>query len=162
MLAEFIGRARYEDLPMIERTRVKMRVSNALGSIFAAYGNGATQLVLELGRRNAAAGPSSLWLSGEKASVEDCAFANSALVQIPLLDDMSIHIGDVVIPAAFAVGEAEGRSGADIFNAIALGYELVLRLDSGQPSGESLGHGSSDRGFRHSWFACYGAAAAAV
>ncbi len=73
----------------------------------------------------------------ERKSSEAAAFANGALSHITETDDVHraavLHPAVVVIPAALAVAERLGSRGIDLLAAVALGYEVVIRV------GESVG-----------------------
>jgi len=75
-----------------------------------------------------------------------------------LLDDTVTHTGTMLVPTALAVAEAEGSSGADVLSALALGYELAARIESGH----GLSGAVTRQEFRHSWPAVFGAVAAAA
>jgi 2-methylcitrate dehydratase PrpD len=156
-LAAFVTTVEYDRIPPGEQLRAKQRIADAV--LCAAVGRStvAARLVRGFGLRSGARGPSTFWLSGRTGSPEDCAFANGALVHGALHDDDLVHTACAVVPAGVAVAEAEGRSGADLVAAVALGYEVVLRLDAG-----GLAHRAMERGHRHSWPAVFGATAAAA
>jgi 2-methylcitrate dehydratase PrpD len=65
------------------------------------------------------------------------ALHNGAVSHIVEMDDVDrasvIHPGAVVIPAALAVAERTGASGREVLGAVALGYEVAIRV------GESVG-----------------------
>jgi 2-methylcitrate dehydratase PrpD len=67
-----------------------------------------------------------------RAPAEAAAFANGVASHSIEMDDVhnasSLHPGAVVIPAALAVAEERRRSGRDLLEAIAVGYEIVLRV----------------------------------
>ncbi len=66
------------------------------------------------------------------AAASEAAFANATTGHGLIREDMHVasacHIGVVVIPAALAVAEREGASGADLLAAIVAGYEITARL----------------------------------
>lgn len=81
-----------------------------------------------------------------RAAAPYAAFANSVAVHSPEYDDTWIgsnmlggnHISTCVLPAALAVGEARGASGAELLQAYILGYEVAGRLGM-VPSDEVVG-----------------------
>ena len=79
-------------------------------------------------------GPSSCWFSGERLTVPGAAFANSAIASMLDLDDghraASGHPGAGVIPAVIATAEAIGASAERVLTAIALGYEIGVRISA--------------------------------
>jgi 2-methylcitrate dehydratase PrpD len=156
-LGAFVSAVRYEDLPPEQQVRAKMRLLDALLCAFAGRESEPSRLARGFAQRRASQGPGTFWLTGVRGSLEDCVFANSILVHGALLDDGPVHTACVVVPTALAVGESEGRTGAEILAAIAVGYETTLRVDSG-----GLAHDAMKRGFRHSWPVVFGGAATAA
>jgi 2-methylcitrate dehydratase PrpD len=77
-------------------------------------------------------GPSSLFGRAEKVSVTDAALANGTAIHGFEIDDAhvssSLHPGAVTLPAALALGETRGVSGAELLTALAAGYEVGLRV----------------------------------
>jgi len=113
-----------------------------VGAAFASRNTPWSRLALSYASGFGATGPASYWLSDRKGRVQDCVFANSILVQSAYLDDGPHHLS-VVPTAAIAVAEAEGRSGADILAAIAVGYEIAFRIQ-----GEAMAADKARRGLR--------------
>lgn len=98
------------------------------------------------------------FLDGRKCSPRMAAFANGTLFHARVQDDAhpAGHVGVVVIPAALAVAEAAGSSGADLLGALVAGYETALRIGRDHTSDLSA------RGFRTTpAYGVFGAAAAA-
>ena len=77
-------------------------------------------------------GRSSLFARGEKASPPDAALANGTAIHGFELDDAhvasSLHPGAVAFPAGLAIAQAQGVSGEQLLAALAVGYEVGLRL----------------------------------
>ncbi|MVW78258.1 MmgE/PrpD family protein [Bordetella sp. 02P26C-1] len=82
-------------------------------------------------------GVADVWLSGGSLSVAGAAMANSAAASALDIDDghrgAAGHPGAGVIPAVMAVAQALGSSDEDIFDAIAVGYEVGLRTATARP-----------------------------
>lgn len=82
---------------------------------------------------------------GLRSSPPRVALANGTLVHALDFDDTHaaalVHATAVVLPAAFAVGQAVHASGSDVLAAAIAGYELVIRL------GAAVTHGFHARGF---------------
>lgn len=82
-------------------------------------------------------GPAGVWLSPDKLSIAGAAMANAAAASALDIDDghrgAAGHPGAGIIPAAFAVGQALGSSDAAIRDAIALGYDVALRVATARP-----------------------------
>ena len=79
-------------------------------------------------------GPAACWFSGERLTVPGAAFANSAIASMLDLDDghraASGHPGAGVIPAVLATAEATGAGAEQVLTAIALGYEIGVRISA--------------------------------
>jgi aconitate decarboxylase len=77
-------------------------------------------------------GAASLFASRERVSPADAALANGTAIHGFELDDAhvasSLHPGSVALPASLAIAEAEGASGEQFLTALAVGYEIGLRL----------------------------------
>src|SRR5215208_5122408 len=77
-------------------------------------------------------GPSSLLGRAEKVSPADATLANGTAIHGFEIDDAhvssSLHPGAVTLPAALALGEARGISGAELLTALVAGYEVGLRV----------------------------------
>jgi 2-methylcitrate dehydratase PrpD len=65
----------------------------------------------------------------------DAALVNATLINGSSLDDFleKSHPGAVVVPAAMAVAEEQGASGADFLASVVVGYEMVGRAYLGAP-----------------------------
>ena len=73
-----------------------------------------------------------VWFSGERLSAPGAAFANSAAASVLDLDDghraAAGHPGASIIPAVLATAAITGDSDERIITAIALGYEVAVRI----------------------------------
>lgn len=80
------------------------------------------------------AGPATAWFSAERLTVCGAAFANSAIASMLDLDDghraAAGHPGAAVIPAVFATAEAQKASAERVLTAIAIGYEVGVRVSA--------------------------------
>lgn len=137
---------RYEDLPPAVVDKAQALLLHALtGGILGANSRTAQDIVrttlIEEGRPDGA----TVFHTNQRASRIGAAFANSELIHASFLFDsyrMLIHPGPVLVPAALAQAELEGRSGKDLLVALVVGYETVCRLaDEFIPS-------TAARGFR--------------
>lgn len=106
----------------------------------------------------AATGGARRILDGKRMPAGEAALANAVLFHLRVQDDAHAcgHFGAVVLPAALAVAEEAGASGAALLAAVVAGYETALRI--GRDHGEAI----SRRGFRTTpVYGVFGAAAAA-
>jgi len=73
-----------------------------------------------------------VWVYGGKLPSPAATFVNSTMTHALDLDDVHLpsvtHITSVIVPTAFAVGEATGASGKDVLAAIVIGVEVATRL----------------------------------
>lgn len=77
-------------------------------------------------------GPSACWFSDVRLTVPGAAFVNAAFASMLDLDDghrgASGHPGAAVIPAVLATAEAQGGDAERVLTAIAIGYEIGVRI----------------------------------
>lgn len=100
-----------------------------------------------------------LLCDGERVAIEAAAMANAALMHTRAQDDTHFpaktHVGSAIGPAALAVAERDGCSGADLAVALIAGCEVAAAV------GERLAPEVTARGFRATpVFGTLGAAAA--
>lgn len=78
---------------------------------------------------------SSVWGTGKKTSLFQASLLNGILAHSLELDDVhtgsKTHIGAVVLPAAWSVGEALRVSGKKLLEAVIVGYETMARIGEG-------------------------------
>ena len=74
----------------------------------------------------------SVFTTDIRTTAVNAAFANAMFAHADETDDFEpvtkAHPGCAVVPAAFAVAEREGRSGAEFLKAVVLGYDLCCRF----------------------------------
>jgi len=131
-LAEYAWGLGFGDLPAEVVHEAKRRVIDSLGCALGAYAaepvKVARAVVHELGGVPAA----TILGSRDRSSPPLAAFVNGIMVRYLDYNDTYLsrepaHPSDN-IPAALAVAESEGRSGADLITAIVLAYEIQCRL----------------------------------
>jgi 2-methylcitrate dehydratase PrpD len=159
-LGEFVAQTKYAELPSHVVERAKTCLLHNLGVALA--GRRAEPLVHALVEKHyAVPHESTLFWNGSKVSAEGAALANGALMHARTQDDThfpsSTHTGATVIPAALAVGEAEGSTGEEFLAAMLLGYEVAGRI------GREYDTVTTPRGFRATGlYGVFGAAAASA
>lgn len=148
---------RYQDLPPPVVDKAKALLLHALtGGLLGANAHAAQDIVASTLVEEGRADGATVFHTDRRASRIGAAFANSEQIHASFLFDsyrMLTHPGPVIVPAALAQAELEGRSGQELIVALVVGYELVCRLaDEFIPS-------TAARGFRPSpLFATLGAA----
>lgn len=133
-LARFVCNLSLQDLPEEVITRGKTLVLDALGTAIAGRNLPFSALALKVVKGNK--GSATIFTHGVKAPAMDAVFVNAVLISSIAQDDMlfMFHPGAVVMPAAFATSEEEGRSGAEVITAIVAGYDVMGRLYWGAPN----------------------------
>jgi 2-methylcitrate dehydratase PrpD len=144
-LAEFVTRTSTADIGK----DVLVRASDALMDTMACalagtlepVGEIAVRWVAETGARPQA----TVWGQSLRTSPAEAAFANGICSHALDFDDslptLRGHPSATIAPAAIAVGEAVGASGAQVLAAYALGLEIAGKL------GQAFGHGHYLRGW---------------
>jgi len=117
--------------------QAKLLVLDSIGCALAAIDAGEMSKVVNLATELAGP-PEATIIGGGKVSVLNAILANGALVRVLDLNDIMFTPSDghlVVgghrsdnIPVALAIGERLGSTGADVLDAIIIGYELYGRL----------------------------------
>ena len=138
-LAGWVRGLRPAEVPDAVATRAKQHLLDGVGTAVAAsrYGAGrpATVVAAALG------GPAEATplTGGDLLSAPAAALATGVLVHALDFDDTHagglVHATAVTLPAAFAVGQQTGATGAEILLAAVAGYESVCRLGAGSPHG---------------------------
>lgn len=164
VLARFICRTTYEDLPDVIAQKAVRHILDSIGAGVAGAIAPETQLLLRtLRAAGEGAGKATLWGAGETASPLNAALVNGTASHAFELDDTGgcDHSGAVVLPAAVAAAEMVGRpiSGKEFITAVVLGYDAARRAL--EACGAYEAHNGA--GF-HSTGTCgpFGAAAAAA
>jgi 2-methylcitrate dehydratase PrpD len=152
----FAAELRYADLPEAVREKLRCSLLHDLTCALAAHSEGARLWELVRGRGPAEA---TLLSEGGRVDAEHAAFVNAALMHARAQDDTHFaaktHVGSAVVPAALALAEREGATGAELLAAIVVGCEVAAAV------GERLAAATTARGFRASpVFGTLGAAAA--
>ena len=137
-LGEFVSGLRFDDLPpaVVDKTKALLNhaVTVAMACHPAPRPTAARAAVISqerLGDTRVGRGQgASLWVTGTRVTRAGAAFANGVAVAVNNQCDsyhMLTHPGVLIIPAALATAEGEGRSGKELMTAIAAGYEVQCR-----------------------------------
>jgi 2-methylcitrate dehydratase PrpD len=144
-LAEFIVQTRSSDVPpaVLDAARDALIDTLGVGIVGATeeVGEIALRYVAGLGARREAC----IWGTHVSTSIAEAAFVNGILGHALDFDDVHAsvhgHPSTTMIPAALAVGEATGASGAALLAAYAVGLDVAGKL------GIALGSGHYQRGW---------------
>ena len=158
-LARFIADLTVEKLPADAIVVAKLCFLDWLGSAIAGGTTRSTRMFVQVAKGLGGKPQATLIPDGSKTSCHLAALVNAASSHVVEMDDLHkpsvLHPAAPVIPAALAVAERDGISGAELLAAIVAGYEVAIR------AGEALG--PSHYHFWHTTgtLGVFGAAAAA-
>lgn len=138
-LAVFARRLTPAGIPIAVRDNVCLRVLDTLGCALAAVPMEWAEGLLAPARQWGGLGASSVIGSPLRVAAPMAALANGALAHGLDFDDTHTpsitHASAVVLPAALALAEAGGLSGAETLVAAVAGYETITRLGMAAPGG---------------------------
>ena len=129
-LGRFVAESRWEDLPARVKHEAKRSLLNHVG---CALGVAQTEPVA-IAARTLAAFPGASTVMGrrEKLDILGASFVNAIAGNLLDYDDTHlrtvIHPAAPVAPAALAIAERDGRSGAKMLHAFVLGMEVACRI----------------------------------
>ena len=131
-LAEFASGAKLGSLSEAARTRARWIIADCIPVI--AAGMQQPEMKALVPKHLAKAGQGNCWVigAGRRAAALDAALLNGTAGTGLELDEGNLfaggHPGIQVVPAAVALAQEMGSSGADLLLAVALGYELSSRI----------------------------------
>ena len=131
-LAELALQTRAGDISPAAYDAAKRAVLDTIGVTLAGHDSAGIAAIVEQMRDWGGKPEATVWVYGGKLPATAATFVNSTIVHALDLDDLHVpsmvHITSVVVPTAFAVGEATGASGKEVLAAIVLGAEVAARL----------------------------------
>ncbi len=131
-LAEFAAGTQLNDISTAARERARWVIADSIPVIAAGMQQAEMQALVA--RQLAAAAPGTAWVigAGRRAGALDAALLNGTAGTWLELDEGNLfakgHPGIQVVPAAIALAQECGSSGAEVLRAVALGYELSARI----------------------------------
>ncbi|GHO49597.1 MmgE/PrpD family protein [Ktedonospora formicarum] len=136
-LAEFVVRARYEDLSEEARQQLKIRILDALGCAIGAL-DGPPIKALRTQIDDFGGRPLVTLIGGGRTAPDRAAFYNSALVRYLDYNDSYIAKNETCHPsdnlgAVLAASEYAHRDGKELLTALALAYQVQCRLSDVAP-----------------------------
>jgi 2-methylcitrate dehydratase PrpD len=137
-LAAFVADHPADGLPSATREAASLLVADLVAAAAAGLGSDLARAARMTAEQLYGAGPAGLWLTGTSLSIAGAAMANAAAASALDIDDghraAAGHAGAGVIPAVFALAEALDVPDERIFDALALGYDVGLRVASSRPT----------------------------
>ncbi|MBI2854067.1 MAG: MmgE/PrpD family protein [Chloroflexi bacterium] len=129
-LLNFVMATDFRDLPDQVVRESKRIVMDSIGVAVAALESDKGRCAVTLAKRLGGGPESAILGTRDRLSCANAAFANGELINALDFDAYSfpLHPPPSIIPAPLAIGETVGASGKDLILAVALGYEISLRL----------------------------------
>ncbi len=131
-LATFVTHTRFDDLPDEAIRMARRSMLDWLGSAIRGGSVEAARIARGVAERGMAGADASVLATGRRLSALGATFANGAASHVIELDDLhqgsTFHPAAPIIPAALAIAEREGSSGAELLRAIVLGYDVAIRI----------------------------------
>lgn len=130
--AQFVVNHQYNQLSEEAILLTKLSILDWLGSALAGGKEVPAKIVSETLSQFDASKQATDFTNLYKTSAYNAAHINGAASHILEVDDVHkgsiLHAGASVIPAAFAVAEWKGLSGKQLIEAVALGFEVAIRI----------------------------------
>jgi 2-methylcitrate dehydratase PrpD len=131
-LARYMVTARDAALPANVMVECKNRILDTFGAMVSGARMHPGEMALKYVRGLGGVEEASVIGSNFRTTAVNAALANAMCAHADETDDFEpvtkAHPGSAVVPAALAIAEKEGRSGAEFMRAVALGYDLDCRL----------------------------------
>jgi 2-methylcitrate dehydratase PrpD len=130
VLADFVSDLRPEEIPPAVLAHARLAILDTLGAGIAAARSPDAVRLIEGAASASGRGPCRVWGSLVRLAPAPAALVNGSRAHLLELDDFGGcgHSGAVVVPAALAVAQAEGASGASIIAGVVGGYEVAARI----------------------------------
>ena len=153
-LAEWIVKADVADVPTVGIERVRDRVLDSLGVMFAGMAVSTGQIMRDWVKAQGGTPDSTVIASGFKTTAPLATLANSSAGHALEFDDIATfggHFANPLTAAALALGEKLGSSGRDTVLAWLVGWDVIAQTSKpcGTPQGNSLlNRGWFNQGFQ--------------
>ena len=151
-LSDLCAAFRYDTLPASSVQAVKRLLLDTLGCGYGALGAPPAVLAEKVFRATYATRDcASVLGNAQLIGTEGATLINGILIRYQDMND--IYVGrqpthpSELIPAALAACEEAGRSGRDLIEAIAVGYEATIRLNDAMPFGDRGFYSTSAGGY---------------
>jgi 2-methylcitrate dehydratase PrpD len=130
-VCKFIKEFTYEEAPIQVKEQAKKCVLDLLGAILGGSQTKVAKLAKEFATTFWSGEEATIIPGGEKSNSIGATFANAFTANAIDIDDgfrpVKGHPGALIIPAALAVAEWQGKSGKETLEAIIVGYEVGTR-----------------------------------
>lgn len=131
-LARYMTHARQHDLPPAVALATRHRILDALAAMISGAHLKPGEMAIRYARAQGGTPEATVLTTDLRTNAVNAALANAMFGHADETDDFhpetKAHPGCAVVPAALAMAEREGRSGAELMRAVALGYDLCIRF----------------------------------
>ncbi len=131
-LARYMVEAREQTLPPQVALAAKHRILDSLAAMVSGARLKPGKKAIQYTRAQGGVHEASVIATNIRTTAVNAALANAMFGHADETDDFhpltKAHPGCSVVPAALAMAEREGRSGLEMLNAVALGYDLCCRF----------------------------------
>jgi 2-methylcitrate dehydratase PrpD len=131
-LAGYMAQARDMRLPPDVAREAKHRVLDTLAAMVSGSRLPAGEMAIHFARAQGGAAEATVLATDITTSAVNAALANGMFAHADETDDFEpvtkAHPGSHVVPAALAMAEREGGSGAELLAAVTLGYDVCCRF----------------------------------
>jgi 2-methylcitrate dehydratase PrpD len=131
-LARYMAQARELPLPPEVAQDARHRILDTLAAIVSGSHLKPGEMAIAFARAQGGVAEATVLATNIRTSAVNAALANGMFAHADETDDFEpvtkAHPGSHVVPAALAMAEREGRSGADLIVAVALGYDVCCRF----------------------------------
>jgi 2-methylcitrate dehydratase PrpD len=149
-LAEFALGLRWDDVPADARRRLAWLLLDHAAVVVAGRPAPASAIAADFASAANGGNDATALLDGRRLSAPGAAWANGVLANVLDYDDghriTKGHPGAMVIPAALAAAEATGAELPQLLEAVAVGYEIAIRVGIRQHDREATYHASGSWG----------------
>jgi 2-methylcitrate dehydratase PrpD len=133
VLADYVARAKYEDLPADVVAFTKKVVMDTIACGFGGRKTLEGDVLIDIMKEMGGKPQATIIGDATRVSCEQAAQINRVLTNMLDYDDAMLqpwvgHMSTMLVPVALAIGEYANASGKDVINALVPGYELVIRL----------------------------------
>ena len=131
-LARYMAEARERRLPTDVAREARHRILDTIAAMVSGAHLKPGRMAIKFARAQGGAAEATVLTTNIKTSAVNAALVNAMLGHADETDDFEpvtkAHPGCSVVPAALAMAERDGRSGVELVNAVALGYDLCCRF----------------------------------
>ena len=131
-LARYMAEARERELPAVAAREARHRILDTMAAMVSGAHLKPGGMAIKFARAQGGAPEATVVTTDIRTNAVNAALANAMFGHADETDDFEpvtkAHPGCSVVPAALAMAERDGRSGVELLNAVALGYDVCCRF----------------------------------